>query len=287
MALQSRVLAAILPLLLGVAGLSIAEQSEHAPSQELVKYINEARRRGVAESKIRKEAVTLGWPAAVIDEALAAVKSGKTNSGAGSEEPSKAPATSPGQSQVVTLAVPAAANPNPGPVTGSVTRRPSDDYVIGAGDTLQVAVWKESEVSVPSVVVRSDGKITVPLIKEVAVAGLAPLQAEKVITEALAKFLPDANVTVVVAAMNSKKIHVIGAVKKEGPIPYTHGMTVIQALSEAGGLTDYARRKKIYILRSEHGREYRLDFNYDEVVRGEQMSQNVMLLAGDTVVVPN
>src|SRR5581483_8139735 len=144
----------------------------------------------------------------------------------------------------------------------------ADDYQIGPGDTLQISVWKEPDVTVPSVVVRPDGRITVPLIKEVAVAGMTPRQAEKVITAGLSAYVRDANVTVVVSQINSKRVYVIGAVRKEGTLPYTYGMTVMQALSEAGGLTDYAKRKKIYVLRSELGRDYRLDFNYDEVVRG-------------------
>ena len=114
---------------------------------------------------------------------------------------------------------------------------------------------------------RSDGKITVPLIKEVEVAGLTPRQAEKLITDRLSNFITDPNVTVVVAAINSKKVYLIGAVRKEGTLPYIYGMTVMQSLSEAGGLTEYAKRKKIYVLRAENGRDYRLEFNYDEVVR--------------------
>jgi polysaccharide biosynthesis/export protein len=285
MAIQYKHWTAAFLLLLGNHGLALAGQNEPAPTQELVKYISEAKRRGVSESKIKKEAVTVGWAAAVVDETLAAMKSGQAVPQAGNEGPSAAAAPS-GTPPASTPELPAP-NPAPALVTGVVARGSSDDYLIGAGDTLQISVWKEAEVSVPSVVVRSDGRITVPLIKEVGVAGMTPMQAEKVITEALVKFLPDANVTVVVAAMNSKKVYVIGAVKKEGPLPYNYGMTVMQALSEAGGLTDYARRKKIYILRSETGREYRLDFNYEEVVRGERMEQNVVLLSGDTVVIPN
>ena len=169
----------------------------------------------------------------------------------------------------------------------SFSRGVPDDYVIGAGDTLQISVWKEPEASVPVVVVRPDGKITVPLIKEVEVAGLTPTQAEQTITERLTKFIADANVTVVVATISSKKIYIIGAARKEGPLPYTYGMSVMQALSEAGGITEYAKRKKIYILRTENGREYRLDFNYDDVVKGQSMEQNILLLPGDTVVIPH
>ena len=161
------------------------------------------------------------------------------------------------------------------------------DYRIGAGDTLQVSVWKEPDVTVPSVVVRPDGKITMPLIKEVEVAGLTPPEAEKRITDSLAKYITGANVTVVVSAITSKKVYVIGAVRKEGTVSYTYGMTVLQALSEAGGLTDYAKRRKLYVLRTENGRDYRLDFNYEEAVKGERMDQNIVLLPGDTVVIPH
>lgn len=162
-----------------------------------------------------------------------------------------------------------------------------DDYVIGSGDILQIAVWKELEVSVPTVVVRPDGRIAIPLIKDVEVAGLTPMQAEKVITDLLSKYINAPNVTVVVTTINSKKVYVLGGVKKEGPLPYTYRMSVIQALTEAGGLTEYAKRKKIYVLRTENGKDYRLPFDYDSVIKGEKMEQNIQLLAGDTVVVPH
>lgn len=161
----------------------------------------------------------------------------------------------------------------------------SGDYIIGAGDVLTVSVWKEPDASVPTVVVRPDGMIAMPLLKDISIAGLTPRQAEAAITEKLAPIIHDAEVTVVVTAINSKKIYVVGAVNKEGPILYTYRMTALQALSEAGGLTEYAKRKKIYILRAENGKTSRLPFNYDEVIRGEKMDQNIQLIPGDTVVV--
>jgi polysaccharide biosynthesis/export protein len=247
-------------LLLALAtALPCAAQADSDPPKELMTYIRDAQRRGIAEAKIRQQAQTAGWPPALIDKAIGREPAGKT-------PPARTPAA---------------------PDTGGKTYASADDYQIGAGDTLQISVWKEPDVTVPSVVVRPDGKITVPLIKEVQVAGLTPRQVEVLITDGLAKYITDPNVTVVLAAINSKRIYVIGAVKKEGTLAYNYGMTVMQALSEAGGLTDYARRRKIYILRSENGREYRLDFNYEEVVRGERAEQNVVLLPGDTVVVPH
>ncbi len=162
----------------------------------------------------------------------------------------------------------------------------SDDYKIGAGDVLQISVWKEPDVSVPTVVVRPDGKIAVPLIKEIQVEGLTPKEAEALITDRLGKYINDVNVTVVVTEINSKKVFVLGAVEHQGPIPYTYRMSVVQALSEAGGLTDYAKRKKIYVLRNENGKDYRMPFDYQAVIKGEKMEQNIQLLPGDTIVVP-
>ena len=162
-----------------------------------------------------------------------------------------------------------------------------EDYQIGAGDELQISVWKEPDASVPKVVVRPDGKISMPLLKEIEVAGMTPKQLEHAITEKLSKLINAADVTVVISAINSKKVYVVGAARREGPLAYTYKMTVMQALSEAGGLTDYAKRKKIYVLRTENGKEYQLPFNYDEVIKGQKMEQNIQLLAGDTIIIPH
>jgi polysaccharide export outer membrane protein len=160
-----------------------------------------------------------------------------------------------------------------------------DEYRIGEGDVIQVSVWGEPTASVNGVV-RPDGMISMPLIKDIRVSGLTPAEAEKVITELLSKQIKGADVTVIVNQINSKKIF-FGGIKKEGPISFTYRMTVMQAISEAGGLSDYAKRKKIYILRNENGRQYKLPFNYDAVLNGEHMELNIPLQAGDTLVVPN
>ena len=171
-------------------------------------------------------------------------------------------------------------------VDAAKDRGVSDQYRIGAGDVLQISVWKEPDASVASAVVRPDGKVSLPLLREVDLSGLTPAQAEKVIMSRLTKFIPTAEVTVIVSAIHSMKIYVVGAVKKEGTIPYTYPMTVLQALSEAGGVTEYAKRKKIYILRIQNGKDYRLPFDYEAVLRGERMDLNVPLISGDTIVVP-
>src|SRR5437899_1209014 len=133
-------------------------------------------------------------------------------------------------------------------------------YRIGAGDALQINVWKEAEASVGSVVVRPDGKISLPLVKEVDVMGLMPAELEKVLTAKLARFIRDADVTVVVQQIHSKKVYLVGAAKKEGPVPLLSSMTVLQVLSEAGGVTDYAKRRKIYVLRTVNGKQTKLAF---------------------------
>ena len=183
-------------------------------------------------------------------------------------------------------AAPAAVNATPSDLS-PLSRGIPFDYKIGAGDVLQISVWKEPDASVPSVVVRPDGMISLPLVKDVSVLGLTPKRAEAAIGEALGRFITDPDVTVVVAEINSKKIYLVGALKKEGPVAYTYRMSVMQAISEGGGLTDYAKRKKIYVLRNEGGRQTRVPFNYDAVIKGEHMEMNIALLPDDTVVVPH
>jgi polysaccharide export outer membrane protein len=274
------------------AKVAISQATEPALPKELVQYVRQAKGQGVADAKIKKQAQAVGWPATLVDAALVSAKDTKTAAtpdAAGVAAKFESSSATPTELEPAAPAVPGG-NPTvnkAGALAVTVAGTVPDDYQIGAGDTLQISVWKEAEVSVPSAVVRPDGRITVPLIKEVAVSGLTPRQAEKLITEGLSKFITDANVTVVVTSMPSKKVFVIGAVRKEGPLAYTYGMSVVQALSEAGGLTDYAKRKKIYVLRTENGRQYRMDFNYDEVIRGERMEQNIVLLPDDTVIIPH
>jgi polysaccharide biosynthesis/export protein len=166
-------------------------------------------------------------------------------------------------------------------------QRVQDGYRIGAGDVLQIMVWKEPDASVPSVVVRPDGKVAIPLLKDVTVLGLTPAEAEQMFAERLAKFIPAADVTVVVTAIHSKRVYLVGAVKKEGPIELQHDMSVLQALSEAGGLTDYAKRKSIYVLRTSNGKQTKIPFNYDAVIKGQRMNDNVRVEPDDVIVVPH
>ena len=160
-------------------------------------------------------------------------------------------------------------------------------YRIGAGDVLQINVWRESEVSVQGVVVRPDGKVTLPLVKDVDVMGQTPAELEKNLAAKLAQFINGADVTVVVREIHSKKVYMVGAVNRVGPIALLSDLTVLQALAEAGGVTDYAKRKKIYVMRTENGKPTKHFFDYDAVLKGEHIEENIMLQPDDTIVVPH
>jgi polysaccharide export outer membrane protein len=158
------------------------------------------------------------------------------------------------------------------------------DYVIGADDNLHISVWKEADLTT-SLPVRPDGKISLPLLNDVQAAGLTPMQLADSITEKLKKYIADPRVTVVVTAMNSRRIYVLGEVLHTGAVPLLPNMTVLQALATAG-FTQFANVKGIYVLRTENGKQVKLPFNYKQVVKGADPRQNIALKPGDTVVVP-
>jgi polysaccharide biosynthesis/export protein len=160
------------------------------------------------------------------------------------------------------------------------------EYRIGAGDVLAINIWNEPQSSVQGVVVRPDGKVSLPLVKEVDVLGLTPVELEKVLTAKLAHFINHPDVTVVVKEVHSKRVYLVGAVNKVGTVPLLSNMTVLQALAEAGGTTEYAKRKKIYVLREENGKQVKFPFNYEAVIKGDNMDQNIVLHPDDTIVVP-
>ena len=168
--------------------------------------------------------------------------------------------------------------------------RPSDPvlppgYIIGTDDVLSIVYWKDKDMSADAKV-RPDGRIALPLINEVVASGLTPEQLQKKLTEESKKYMEDANITVVVREINSRKAFITGEVNKPGPYPLTAPTTVMQLISMAGGLREYADAKKIMIMRSENGRQISLPFNYKEVAGGKKLQQNIELKPGDTVVVP-
>jgi polysaccharide export outer membrane protein len=158
------------------------------------------------------------------------------------------------------------------------------DYTIGADDMLHISVWKEQEMDV-SLPVRPDGKISMPLLDDVQAAGLTPMQLGNSIKEKLKKYIADPRVTVVVTAMNSQRIFVLGEVVHSGPMALLPHMTVLQALSTAG-FTQFANVKGIYLLRMQEGQQTKTKFNYKEAIKGRGDQQSIVLKPGDTIVVP-
>jgi polysaccharide export outer membrane protein len=158
-------------------------------------------------------------------------------------------------------------------------------YLIGPEDVLDVSVWKEPDVS-RVVPVRPDGRISLPLINDVQAAGLSPQQLAGSVSEKLKKYLNGPQVTVIVTAINSQRIFVVGEVLRAGAFPMLPGMTVLQALSSAGGFTTFADVKKIHVVRLRNGKQVEIPFNYRDVLKGDNSEQNIKLEPGDTIVVP-
>jgi len=176
-----------------------------------------------------------------------------------------------------------AASANPPTVVAS-TSDTADTYVIGPSDTLDVSVWKEPTLS-RSLLVRPDGMISMPLIGDVLASGATSNQLKGQIAEKLKKFIQDPNVSVVVSQIHSKNVYMMGEVGKKGPIEMTAGMTLLEAIGSAGGLTEFANKKKIYILRDVDGSREKILVHYKEALKGDR-SLDLALKPGDTIVVP-
>jgi polysaccharide export outer membrane protein len=158
-------------------------------------------------------------------------------------------------------------------------------YLIGANDLLNIYVWKEKELT-QDINVMPDGKITFPLIGEIVAAGQTVTQLRDAIAEKLQKFVTAPDVTVIVKETRSRVVYTIGKVTKPGPYPLAPQMTVLQALSAAGGFTEWADTKNILIVRREGDKETQLRFNYKEYTSGDNLEQNILLKPGDTILVP-
>ena len=158
-------------------------------------------------------------------------------------------------------------------------------YIVGDSDVIHVNVWKEPEVS-QTVVVRTDGNISLPLINEVKVSGMTPLQIQDLVAEKLKGFLNNPQVTVTVIEIRSKRAFITGEVSRPGTYSLNAQTTVLQLIAQAGGFTPFAKTDSIVVLRTEDGRQSRLKFKYKEVIQGKKTEQNIALHPGDTVVVP-
>ena len=167
----------------------------------------------------------------------------------------------------------------------AMAQAPDSSYRIGPNDVLSIFVWKEADLS-RDVTVMPDGKITYPLIGEITAQGLTAPELKKAISDKFQDFVTAPEVTVIVKESRSQVIYTIGKVTRPGPYPLAPGMTVMQALSTAGGFAEWADPKSILIVRREGGKETHLRFNYKEFTSGENLQQNILLNPGDTIVVP-
>jgi polysaccharide biosynthesis/export protein len=173
---------------------------------------------------------------------------------------------------------------NTHPTTGPVAAE-DPNYVIGPQDVVDISVWKEPDLT-RTIPVRPDGKISMPLLNDVQAAGLTPQQLGAQITAGLRKFVNEPQVTVIVAQINSQRIYILGEVNRAGAYPLLPQMTILQALSSAGGFTIFANLKGIYLLRTDAGKQQKFPFNYKDALSGKHVEQNIPLKAGDTIVVP-
>jgi polysaccharide export outer membrane protein len=183
-----------------------------------------------------------------------------------------------------------AASPKPSDKAKATPAAPSpaaaEEYTIGPDDLLAVNVWKEPEIS-RNVLVRPDGKISLPLVGDLRAGGRTPTQLQDDIKGQLLNYLSNPEVTVIVQEARSQKFNILGEVEHPGSYPLTRSMTVLDAIAVAGGLRDFAKAHKIYVLRlKSDGSRVRLPFNYKAVIKGQSLSQNAELQPRDTVVVP-
>jgi len=167
----------------------------------------------------------------------------------------------------------------------SMAQSESPAYLIGPNDILTIHVWKEQDLT-RDVTVMADGRISFPLIGEVMAQGHTVKSLKEVISQKLKKFVGTPEVTVIVSESNSRHIYTIGKLNQPGTYPLAPGMTVLQAISTAGGFTEWADTKNILIIRRAGKKEVRLRFNHKQFIAGKNTEQNILLEPNDTIVVP-
>ena len=170
-------------------------------------------------------------------------------------------------------------------ITPSIAQTESPAYRIGYNDTLNVHVWREPELT-RDVTVTPDGRVTFPLIGNIVAEGRTVIELKEIITKKLKKYVTAPEVTVIVNESRSRMFYIIGKVNAPGAYPLAPNMTVLQALSNAEGLTEWANSKNILIVRREGNKEVQLRFNYKEFISGKKLEQNILLKPNDTIVVP-
>jgi polysaccharide export outer membrane protein len=158
-------------------------------------------------------------------------------------------------------------------------------YIIGPTDILEIQVWREPDFS-RQVLVRPDGKLTLPLVGDIHVSGMNTMDLKELLTAKLKDYIDSPEVTVILVESHSKNFYIIGKVARPGTYALTPGMTVLQALSVAGGLGEWADKDSIRIIRSSDTKEKVIRFDYDKVMSGKNLEQNIPLKPNDTIVVP-
>ena len=170
-------------------------------------------------------------------------------------------------------------------VANAVALAEQKTYRIGPGDVVEISVWGDQTLS-RQVIVPPDGVVSFPLIGDIDATNLTVTDLRKIVTEKLSEYVPDVTVTVMILQFNSLRAYVIGKVNEPGEFPITMETSVIQILSMAGGLSPFASRNKIFILRQKNGETVRIPFDYWQMLKGENLEQNILLQRGDVVVVP-
>lgn len=169
--------------------------------------------------------------------------------------------------------------PSPGPI------QIHESYIVGQGDILEVFVWRNEQLS-RQVTVRPDGKISLPLVQDLQAEGMTVMQLKDQITQRLKQYVQNPTVTVIISQIGSYKISVLGKVAEPGVYSINTRTTVLEAISLAGGFTEWANKRKITLIRNEGGRNKEFRINYNKIVSGRDPSQNIILERGDTIVVP-
>jgi polysaccharide export outer membrane protein len=169
--------------------------------------------------------------------------------------------------------------------SGETAQRPEPLYVIQPNDLLEIFVWKEPDLT-RKVLVRPDGRISFPLVQDLQAAGISPPELKKAVEKRLSEFLSAPEVTIIVEAIQSYRIYVVGKVQKPGGINVEKAVTVLQALALAGGFQDFAKEDEMTVIRSFGKETLTFEFNYHDVIRGKKPEQNIILRSGDVVVVP-
>jgi polysaccharide export outer membrane protein len=171
--------------------------------------------------------------------------------------------------------------------TKSATAKPAiAAYTIGAGDVLRIVTWKEPDFTLESVLVRTDGKISFPLINDVQAAGLTPMMLKDVLETGLKNYVAAPVITVTVTDAGSQKFYILGEVPRTGEYPIVKDLSVLQAFALAGGFTEWASKDEILLIRREGGQKKVYKIDYKDMAKGRNLDQDLLIRADDTIIVP-